>query len=354
MLVAMALATALVLGSRPLRGREQRAAAVPASGPADSIPELPSDPVTWRALAGEPREAPGASDSSRREAVSLPNALVAGRVEVEGGMPAGEEARVVGRAHRAGVSRLHSEAFTAPVAPDGSFELRVPEDTRSVGLELDSRVLFLVNEVEVRPGKLDLVLWPRIFAVVRGRVFLPWGVEPSSIGEVRIDVSAGQAHVRADAEGRFELLVEPRMPLTLSAETSERGPRSRVHGSARLELGALRPGEIRAVEVFLEGRYRPRGVVLDEQGAPVKYASVKVVAAGMQPEAQLAQYQTDGRGRFELGSLTKGEWDLSVQARGRYPVTQRLLLPVDANRELCIVLGPRLPLQRLAGDRGGP
>ena len=345
-LVALALATAVVLGSRPLRGRDPAPPAATASEPPSSIPELAAGPVTLRAPADQPSAAEDAAASTRRETVSPPSALVAGRVEVEGGLPAGEKVVVVAHAHRDDVSRT----FEAPVALDGSFELRVPPDTHSVQLELDALLLFLPEEVEVRPGTRDVVLRPNVLAAVRGRVLWPLGFDAAP-GET-IQVSIARDSVRADADGRFELAVKPDRPRELVARAG--GTRAM---ETRLQLEPLRPGEVRRVDVVLEPMPWLHGLVTDESGAPLADATVEILLAFEHgsDDRPLEPQITGADGRFELGPLRRGPCEVLARAPGRRSEVRELELPADGRELLHIALAPPVVVRgRVVGPDGAP
>ena len=352
LLGALALGAAFALRRDPERARgaapraeARQERAVSSAAPA---PEL----VAPRAASAEPGETPRVDAPGRREAVAEAGALVAGRVEVEGGLPAGEKVVVVAHAYREGVSRLHSRAFEAPVALDGSFELRVPEGTRSVGLELEALLLFLPEEVEVRPGTRDVVLRPNVLAAVRGRVHRPLGLDAVPSAEETIHVSAGRSAVYADPDGRFELVVRPDEPLELVARTGAAEGMEK-----RLELAPLRAGELRQVDVFLEPMHWLHGLVTDESGAPLTDATVELLIASerrledLPPEPQ----QTGADGRFVIGPIRPGPCEIQASAPGWRNEVLELELPADGRELLRFVLTPAVVVRgRVVGPDGAP
>ena len=312
-------------------------------------------------------EAAPEGSPARREAVVVRTEPVAGRVEVAGGLPFADQPVVVAHVHRTGVSRLHSRRIEAPVARDGSFALEVPAGTRSVSLDLESLVLWLSEEVEVRPGQRDVVLRPEVRAALRGWAHRPGrlALGPSSCEEEPIRVSCDRAGtLHADPGGGFVFMVPTDTELVLEAEIGTGGfviradtpiflaaetgtgeaavEAAEARASARLVLEALRPGEIREVDLFLEPWIAPRGVVTDRSGAPIEGASVMVVLS----EEQLHQAwqpgvkQTGVDGRVLLDPLPPGPWELWVTAPGRFRDLRKIVLPSDGYEELRFVLGP--------------
>ncbi len=354
LLGALALAALLVLW---LRSGRERVTALPgreAEEVAISSPRTVAELGETPALTVEPA---GAPEDFRREPVVAPGETVAGRVEVEGGIPPGDEPVVVAYAHLTGVPRLHSRRFEARVARDGSFAIEMPEETRSVGLELEALLLFLPGEVEVRPGTLDVVLRPKVFAAVRGRVHRPLGLAAAPDQAAPIHVSVGKSSIYVDPDGSFELVVEPSQPLELVAATAadEEGQRP-MHMRTRLTLDALWPGEIRALDVFLEAWFSPRGVVVGQDGAPVEGAAVVAVGSPFRWEAYSPRPRTDASGRFELTPpLPAGEWELLARASGHFDTREAIVLPQDAHRDLRIVLGsPAVVRGRVLKPDGRP
>lgn len=261
---------------------------------------------------------------------------VAGQVEVEGGLPTSVFAVVVALAHRPGVSRLHSLRFETPLAADGTFALEVPSGTRSVSLDLDSAVLGVPDEVEVRPDRSDVVLRAKAYAAVRGRVLSPPGAQGADRAWVYgsgVD-DEWPASVQAEASGRFTLAYLPfGTPLSVWALGD--------HTFVRLELESLKRGEVREVELQLEPWKDLHGVVLDDGSAPIADAWVTVHETEFEyPLDRSVRTAADGRFRLEAVSPS-ANW-IDVQASGYEHGSRRIQMPDSALAELRFVLG-RLP-----------
>jgi len=296
-----------------------------------------------------------AVDAPAREARASEHETVAGRIEVAGGIPVGDEPVVVARAHRLGVSRLHSPRIEAHAARDGSFELDVPAGTSSVGLDLDSLVLVLPDEVEVHPGCRDVVLRPDVLAAVRGTVVLREPPSDPSLLEA-IRVWCTDAGTQADRSGRFVLPAVPvGIELRVVAIMSGGDGSS---GEAR--VGPLRTGEIRDVQLLLASPAPPepdailRGVVVDADGVPIEGAEVSLSPEFSMPDP-VSRFHSTSAGRFESAPLAAGLWSLEAQARGRDSAHLSLQLPEDGHDELRIVLGtPPVVRGRVTRPDGTP
>ncbi len=360
MLSALALAAALVWCSRPERGRATSApppravakgAESSARGPAAAF-ELAPAPAPALAELPEP---------PRREAPVPAGLAVAGRIEVAGGLPPGHEPVVVARAYRADVSRLHSRRIETRAARDGSFALSVPEDTRSVGLEIEAPLLYLTEEVEVAPGTLDVVLRPRLLALLRGRVHAPLGiVVPPDAGLLYHVSAGGQSAGYTHSDGSFELVVEPERPLLVTArgeaDLGELGP-NRTEVS--LEIAALAPGEERWLDLFPDVLLRVRGVVTDESGVPLEGATVALSVAlerpGERPAERPESEQTDVSGRFALGPFAAGVLELVARAPGHQSARRTFDHPAETRNGVQLVLGqPPVVRGRVLAPDGTP
>ncbi len=331
LLSALALAAALVWCSRPERGRA--ASAPPTRAVAKGAESSARDPAAALELAPAPALALAEfPEPPRREASGPTGLAVAGRIEVAGGLPPGREPLVVARAYRGDVSRLHSRRIETRAARDGSFALSVPADTRSVGLEIEARLLYLTEEVEVAPGTLDVVLRPRLLALLRGRVHAPlefWN-NPAPISVAFGSASQGYA----ERDGSFELVVEPGEEALLFARSrTERNDPHSTPLETHRALAALRPGEERWVELVLEPWTTLRGVVSDASGAPLAGAVVTLEPTwsdGRELFRRSESSTTGLDGRFELGPLGQGTWDVRVSAEGRRATLRTFELPADA------------------------
>ncbi len=102
------------------------------------------------------------------------------------------------------------------------------------------------------------------------------------------------------------------------------------------ELDALRPGEIRDVELFLDPWITVRGIVTDGGGVPIEHATVTAVPG----EGHLGGggVESGADGRFTLPRFEPGSVQVLAGASGRFCAQQTLSGDVD--EELHLVLGP--------------
>lgn len=341
----------LVLWLRPARAPAAATPAVarePAPKPSvERPPELAPAPV----LTEDPDEGQG---DAQRESVAPQGKAVAGRVAMPWDLPPDERPRIVALAHRTGTARPRSSQ-SETVARDGSFSIRLPEDTRSVTLGLVGR-LFLLPEVEVPPGTLDVVLSPTVFAVLRGRVHLPPGLDPQSkLGPTYV-TAGNQSATYTGPDGAFALVVEPDRPLELVAhsEVGTAEPAEPLSLEVRQEFAALRPGESAWIDLTVERLGTVRGFVTDPSGVPLEGAMVELLpppGAFGRPTNKVLRVGADGG--FVLGPLPTGASELLVRAPGHRTERRTILLPADAQTLLHFALAPGATVRgRVLGPDG--
>lgn len=151
---------------------------------------------------------------------------------------------------------------------------------------------------------------------------------------------------RTTADGRFRLLVQPRMrgalALTAGHLAFEEAPAARAVSGAGLDVGDL-------VVVVAS---RINGAVVDPDGAPIDDAHVTVQRRVRGADARALQ--TDVRGRFELTGVAPGSY--SLRATSERFVARRLEFEVSSDRpvtELRIELDRGRALHGFVVDGGG-
>jgi hypothetical protein len=104
--------------------------------------------------------------------------------------------------------------------------------------------------------------------------------------------------------------------------------------------------------VALDGNGSVRGLVVDVEGSPVAHAVVTIEST----DRELARAETDGLGRFALGPLGGGTYQLKVGAEGRLVrLWADQTAPPVAKPMVLIVLGGKvvrgqLPLEQFCAS----
>ena len=344
-LLALAVVFALRAPER-VRGVAPTFAAAEGSA-VSSEPAAELVPPRADALGAAEDAAPG-----QRESAATPGALVAGRVEAEGGIPAGDEVVVVAHAHPTGVPGLRSRALEAPVARDGSFALEVPADTHSVSLGLEARLLTLAEDVDVVPPARDVVLRPTVLAEVVGHAFLPLGIG----GGAAITVSCRESSVVAADDGAFALVVGAGKPLQLEAEcrVADEAGDGALFGVG-VALAPLSPGERRAVDLFLTRCIVLRGIVTDTEGVAIPDATIRATPLAPVASARDPDSRSRADGSFQLEPLWPGEWRIRARAAKHFSAEATVVLPAEARSRLHLVLGaPAVVRGRVLEPDGSP
>src|SRR5258705_7159798 len=204
LLGAAALAV-FALRSRGDRSLSPNVAASAATGHAAATPdrasqhlELPSVPV------GE------ASISARTAGPD--GTWVRGRVRIPAGTPPDDRIEVVARFF----DLEGSAPPTAPVAANGSFAIRFPTGVQSGALDINSRVLYLDNNLslDLTTPTEDVLIEPRLGGCITGRLVRPPGISEvdGRISVARVELAALDGskgtHSRSavlDADLRFEI-----------------------------------------------------------------------------------------------------------------------------------------------------
>lgn len=298
----------------------------PRESPSPLSPEL-----TTPGEVGQASASPEEAGQARRAALPPVTARIAGRVDVAGGIPKNAGALVVAHAHRRKVSRLRSPRIEARVEADGSFEFVLPAGTSSVTLDLESPVLALSEEVEVKPGRLDVILRPLVFGGIRGRVILPAkiagaGTTPGALSQVEITCSWGgpdpdgsSASVSDDETFSLTYLIAGE-PLTVRAEPPWGPP-------VVLKLDPLLPGEIRDVVIELKSWITVSGIVVDEQGNPADRANVWISSEVVNREKRFDRISLMSTAWKTMMDIPEGDGTFRIEQVE--PVLQKLQVQAD-------------------------
>lgn len=226
---------------------------------------------------------------------------IAGRVEVAGGLSDPDSVRVVAEIYRGRVNAGPPRRVEAPVGTDGSFSFEIPSGTRYALLDVESSFLYLAEAVKALPGAREVVLRPEAFALLEGRVELPFGkLLPDGThtwASVDVRLDSNEVFIHPDEAGAFEFSFVPvDRPLRLRV-SHPYGP------DQEIEVAPLRPAERRFVVVALEPGLVISGRVIDENGNGVE--GVSVFVRRPQDSHSGRSTKTRGDGSFELGGLTR-------------------------------------------------
>jgi hypothetical protein len=123
----------------------------------------------------------------------------------------------------------------------------------------------------------------------------------------------------------------------------------RIHGVVGLVITALLATEPSSAQVTCETQLKPLqcvdGIVIDEAGAVVPYASVVILKNGM----QVGSVTTDAKGKFFFDEVKDGTYELDAKAAGfnlfKFPIvvdkrgkckqSLEILLRVGTQLETC-------------------
>lgn len=158
-------------------------------------------------------------------------------------------------------------------------------------------------------GVLDLVLDLLPAPVLQGRVLDERG---APLAGVEVWTTGGGSRVRTDEAGRFRLEPAPAAPGVLLA-------RRRGLAALALDIGQgrrLQGGEVGDL-VLPDRTGRVAGTVRDGQGNPLDGALVLLASSGLPAGEWFAR--TARGGRFELGDLPWGRWELFLLPPGSSP-----------------------------------
>ena len=218
-----------------------------------------------------------------------------------------------GRPREGGMMALREmESRDARVRDDLTFELRAlsPDRKYSVQARCEGLVGYFQISLEVQPGEhRELEIPFRLGATVRGRVLGPdraplAGADVSRVGRPMM-VWGSDAKVQSDAEGRFELLGVPEGKAALLAQKPG-------WLEARSEpFEAVDGGVIDGIDIVLGAGGHIAGSVLWPDGVAAKEAEVEAyVQRGQRSLDEVASTRTDAEGRFELGGLAAGPFEV--------------------------------------------
>lgn len=216
----------------------------------------------------------------------------------------------------------------APVAPDGSFDLPFPVEGEAGWIAIDGRYLYSAKAVQVAPSAPgEVVLEPAIGGWITGTITLPADVEDPAaayrgIGvELNLDpgrMNFGELGGMADffersaipsAEGRFEFRgVESEFLCQIFV-------RSETLAHQVLKEVAVAQGRDLALEVTLVHGASVQGRVIDESGAPLAHARVRVASGSLFGFAtdRIGSTSTDEAGAFTLAHVSPGKVKLVVR-----------------------------------------
>jgi len=300
---------------------------------ATPIAEAPAE-VEVPPVAGAPVERPVEAEPSTVDSPPpVPSvAQVSGSLRAAHGVPV-PNGRVELRSHAeryAATSNARGHFSIPRVEVGGGYELSVDTEGRY-------RDLRAVVDVLDDGLQLDLLLEPLARAVVVGRMIDPDGAPlPGRTVTVRVGDDRNDAlHVTGDARGRFRVDDAPTGRLAFLART-----RSRLEIQGPL----LHPGdEVEVTLVLDEGDHELRGRVVEDHGAPVPGANLKlswIDREGDLPSRSTRTTVTAPDGSFRFSALASGPHQLEVSARGYERARETIEVPWNAG-ETELRLRPR-------------
>ncbi len=345
-LVALFIAVA---GFVAFLGREERSGhglAEPASRPADLAEPRPPELAPLRT------EVAGTGAPERRAAEALGGTYVRGHVVLRGsGEPVGgatvtaltgvdevdfpETAAQIGPPEEvANLWRrwIHRErleeiggwkpAHTGATAPDGSFAIPVPHDLASFRFAVDAPGAIYEGDLRFSlagpEGRVGIVLEVEPAGSVEGTLRDGHG-NPVPSGFVLLANglhlgSSGTRSARGDAEGRFSFRGIRPGTWWIAARGQACAPTYR--GGVE-----VRPGEKTRVDLVLGAESAVLGVVVDERGNGIAGAEVNVhqwssLAMGSLRPFESRSTRTDAEGRFRIGSLRPGSYNVRAYLPG--------------------------------------
>ncbi|HJP00702.1 MAG TPA: carboxypeptidase-like regulatory domain-containing protein [Planctomycetota bacterium] len=239
-------------------------------------------------------------------------------------------------------------AASAPVAPDGNFELPLAEGGEAVHVMLLGRVLYTEHSLEVKPDDTSrpLLLSPRCGAAVVGSLSVGLGEEPVELGEAKLSTAPAtggdsrnrfggrsRRRVRSRADGSFTVpAISTRGSQRLTVDHEGFAPQ-------RIEIGALEPGTVHEVTIELTTGASLAGRVVDGAGNGIEGAQVQTVADveigssgyGM----RMAESGADGA--FSIEGVAPGPQALQASKPG-YLEGRKFLTVAEGQVETSLVL----------------
>lgn len=241
------------------------------------------------------------------------------------------------------LANADGEHFTARVDGSGSARLELPIDEEFV-LLLDGKYLFIE---EAAPAVTDVRLEAQLGAFVSGS--FTSSQQRSAAGSIslmgmRFDRrGGGQTRKVEIAPNEFEFrAIDTSLTWMLLPELET--------GFADSEMGLeLTPGEETSVTLELLAGATVRGVVVDDAGAPLANAEVKVANdQPWMPSAGNSETESDAQGEFVLTGLAPGKREIQASLDGRLRVRSEKLELADGDE----VSDLRLTLKLGAAIRG--
>jgi hypothetical protein len=319
-------------GPEPLAGAEVRLYAAP-DGPASwrragegradraGVAALPARPGAYLAAARGPGLAPGLAEvvrgagagPTRVDVVLAPPVALEGRATAAGAGPvAGARVRLVPLTSR-------WPGFSPPAAPPeevaeartdaaGAFRLAgLAPGSFAVTVEAPGYHPMLLPRVAVPGGVLALVLEP--LGAVEGTVLLADG-RPAAGAAVRAASPDHGGTATAGSDGAFRLAL-PAGSYALLATLGDRA------GAAQAPVAVAAGGSVRAGPLRLGAAAAVEGEVRRPGGGPAEGAEVVLLVHGTNEVAGRAA--AGAGGRFSLGGLAPGAYDLRAAAPGASP-----------------------------------
>jgi hypothetical protein len=239
-------------------------------------------------------------------------------------------------------------AASAPVAPDGSFELPLAEGGEAVHVMLLGRVLYTEHSLELKPDDTSqpLLLSPRCGAAIVGSLSVSLGEEPVELGEARLSTAPatggdfrnrfderGRRRVRSRADGSFTVpAISTRGSLRLTVDHEGFAPQ-------RIAIGALEPGTVHEVTIELTTGASLAGRVVDGAGNGIEGAQVQTVAdmeiGSSGYGTRMAESGADGA--FSIEGVAPGHQGLHASKPG-YLEGRKFLTVAEGQVETSLVL----------------
>jgi hypothetical protein len=230
---------------------------------------------------------------------------------------------------------LGGASATAATDANGRFELDgLSAGPHQVRVEADGYLASVATEVEAPSSDLDLSLvrLRRIAGSVKGPRDRVGGATVRLVGS---GLWPGR-EVVSGAEGRFTFEAVPAGVYELVAQAAGDPPlASTILFGLEVDPRASAPAT--AVELELVAGQRIRGTVMDGD-RPIAGAAIVLGPSAL--AVLKMRGSTDASGRFELGAVARGEYRLSVFARGYLPILdQATTVPVALPLALALTTG---------------